>query len=128
MFAPRNRKLAILGVVVLGPLVLAGAAHASDEPTHIGNPNDWGPPLAALCESPADAAAAGYNVIIGNNNPNAITGTPMADAIFSLAGDEHPSRVGHALNVRPVSSRLGESCADHLVSEPQDGLRRAGRA
>ncbi|MGI8694584.1 MAG: hypothetical protein ACR2JK_17055 [Geodermatophilaceae bacterium] len=88
MFAPRNRKLAILGVVVLGPLVLAGAAHASDEPTHIGNPNDWGPPLAALCESPADAAAAGYNVIIGNNNPNAITGTPMADAIFSFAGDD----------------------------------------
>jgi Ca2+-binding RTX toxin-like protein len=88
MTARRNRKLVILGIAVLAPLVVGGAAHASDWPTHEGDPNDWGPPLAALCASPAAAAAAGYNVILGNNAANAITGTVLPDAIFSFGGND----------------------------------------
>ena len=88
MSARRNHKLAILGVAVLAPLVLASAAQASDEPTHIGNPNQWGPPLAALCADPGLAAAAGYNLILGNGAPNVLAGGAGADAIYSFGGND----------------------------------------
>lgn len=88
MTVRRTRKLAVLGIAVLAPLLLAGTAQATDEPHHDGPPEQWGPPLAALCDSPAAAAAAGYNVIIGNNMPNVINGGPLADAIFALGGND----------------------------------------
>jgi len=88
MTARRNRKLAILGVVALAPFLLMGAAQADDGPRHEGDPKEWGPPLQALCESPAAAAAAGYNVIEGDALGNVIVGTPLADAIFAYGGND----------------------------------------
>jgi hypothetical protein len=88
MSVRRNPKLAVLGVAVLAPLVLTGAAQADDDPTHTGNPRGWGPPLAALCANPDDAVAAGYNLILGDDLPNVLVGGPGADAIFAYGDND----------------------------------------
>ena len=91
MTARRTSRLAILGVALLTPLMLAGAALADDNPSHDGDPNQWGPPLAALCANPAAAAAAGYNVILGNGAANVIVGGPRSPTPSSRSAGTTPS-------------------------------------
>lgn len=88
MTARRILRTLVLGATLVAPLALVGVAQADEGPSHDGNPKEWGPPLAALCSSPAAAAAAGYNVILGNNAPNVINGGPGPDAIFAFGGND----------------------------------------
>ena len=67
-----------------------GAAVVSADAVHEGPPGQFGPPLEEICDNDdvAAAAAAGYNVFVLTVNPDTFTGTPGADAIFALAGDD----------------------------------------
>lgn len=72
--------------------ILAGSALATGPADHTGDPGVWGPPLEALCDSPTDAAAAGYNVIddptTGVADGGLLEGTNGADAIFANGGND----------------------------------------
>lgn len=73
---------------------VAGSALAVGPASHTGDPAVWGPPLAALCDDPVAAAAAGYNVI-EDEHPDAeghfgglLEGTDEADIIYALGGND----------------------------------------
>jgi Ca2+-binding RTX toxin-like protein len=77
-----------------GLLLLAGAVLAGGNSPHNGDPSRWGPGLEELCESPMDAAVAGYHVI---NDPDPdsdgtfgglLEGTSGADVIFANGGND----------------------------------------
>lgn len=83
------RRLAAISIAAITPFLLTGVASAGDGPTHQGDPQDWGPPLAELCAAgPAAAEAAGYYVIEGDNLGNVIDGTANPDAIFAYGGND----------------------------------------
>jgi len=70
----------------------AGAALATNPPTHVGDPAVWGPPLEALCDDPIAgpiaAAVLGYNVIVDDTTGGPVAGTDQADAIFAAGGND----------------------------------------
>jgi Ca2+-binding RTX toxin-like protein len=72
-------------------VILAGTALASPA-DHNGDPAAWGPPLEALCDDPAAAAADGYNVIEDSVTDvfvgGLLLGTDGDDAIYALSGND----------------------------------------
>lgn len=94
MTVRRTRWFAVVAALAMLPLMGSGVANASLDaghkggPVHKGDPKKWGPPLIKLCSSPEAAKALGYNVIILDNASNSFVGTPLADAIYALGGDD----------------------------------------
>jgi Ca2+-binding RTX toxin-like protein len=72
--------------------ILGGAVLATGPSDHTGDPAVWGPPLEVLCDSPAAARAAGYNVIddpvTGIQDGGLLEGTSGDDAIFANSGND----------------------------------------
>src|SRR5687768_891043 len=92
MTARTMRRVAMIGLAILTPLLATGSALADDPPpVHEGDPALWGPPLFQLCDDPDLARTAGYNVIedpLGNAANPALSGGPAADAIYGLGGND----------------------------------------
>jgi hypothetical protein len=86
------RRLAVIGTIALIPAAAAGATEW--EPHHDGPPDQWGPPLYQLCDAPAAAAAAGYNVVILTPLDDVYVGTPQADAIYARPGNDDINGAG----------------------------------
>ena len=86
--ARRLGRISFVGLVAVAPLAFSGTASAAPAPNHVGNPAVWGPAVETLCDSPAQAAALGYNVLVLNNNPNTFTGSPGPDAIYARGGND----------------------------------------
>ena len=72
--------------------IVAGTSLGAGPADHTGDPAVWGPPLEVLCNTPSDAAAAGYNVIedptTGVADGGLLEGTNAADAIFANGGND----------------------------------------
>jgi Ca2+-binding RTX toxin-like protein len=81
------RAVAPLAGAAASLVFLAGSALAAPS-DHTGDPSQWGPPLAALCEDPIAAAAEGYNVIIDDATGGPVQGTNGPDAIYSAGGND----------------------------------------
>jgi Ca2+-binding RTX toxin-like protein len=92
MFSKHLRRTALIGVALVAPLLTAVTAEAvGPPPEHNGDPALWGPAVETLCDDPALAALAGYNVIedpLGNAANNALVGTAAADAIYAYGGND----------------------------------------
>ncbi len=81
-----------LAGIAAGVAIIAGTTLGAGPADHTGDPAVWGPPLEVLCNTPSDAAAAGYNVIedptAGVADGGLLEGTNAADAIFANGGDD----------------------------------------
>ena len=81
------RAVAPVAGVAATLVFLAGSALAAPA-DHTGDPNQWGPALAALCANPIAAAAEGYNVIVDDSTGGLVEGTNGPDAIYSAGGND----------------------------------------
>ncbi len=86
--------LPLAGIAATVTFVAGSALAATGPPAHTSDPAVWGPDVASLCDDPAAAAAAGYNVI-EDEHPDAeghfgglLEGTDGADAIYALGGND----------------------------------------